>query len=93
MRRFCANIAVSGSEAFAEEEWPLISIRDVRLRRIKRDGRCVVITGGIAKGKLRKSLFARSPPTSKFNKRACFGSYRASNSLGKVSVSDILRTS
>jgi uncharacterized protein YcbX len=53
MNRFRPNIVVSGSEAFAEDEWQEIRIGDAVLRAAKPCGRCQVTTTDQASGEVK----------------------------------------
>ncbi|EDO35680.1 predicted protein [Nematostella vectensis] len=44
IRRFRPNIIISGVPACAEDNWKLINIRDVQIRKIKNCDRCVLTT-------------------------------------------------
>lgn len=88
MRRFRANIVVSGGSAFEEDEWPSVRIEGVSLRRIKRDGRCLVTTIDIETAKSSDEPLRTLASYRKFGTHACFGSYYAAGSLGVVKVGD-----
>ena len=89
MKRFRSNIVVDGLEAFAEDNWKLIQIRDVVFRVVKPCSRCVMITidtdTGVKSGKEPLSTLAS------YRKSAAgviFGQNLIHNNTGIIRVGD-----
>ncbi|RYG24606.1 MOSC domain-containing protein, partial [bacterium] len=90
MNRFRANLIVSGSEPYAEDEWSSVAIGDVRLEFAKRCGRCLVttadqLTGDRHPGEEPLRTLAQER---KIGNAACFGSFYAPRQAGEIRVGD-----
>jgi uncharacterized protein len=86
MLRFRPSIVLSGIEPFAEDEWEAFAIGEVRLRKVRRCGRCSVTTIDPATGETGLEPLRTLAAYRTFGKSACFGAYYAPDSLGPVEV-------
>lgn len=94
MDRFRANVIVSGSTAYEEDEWGRFRAGSVDFEFAKRCGRCIVTTTDQTTGErhpgeepLRTLVKERL-----FDKAACFGAFYLPRSKGSISVGDKLLT-
>jgi uncharacterized protein len=91
MIRFRPNVVIDGCEPFAEDDFPSLDMKGVRLRRIKRCGRCLVTTIDPATGLSGTEPLRTLAEYRKFGRNACFGSYYAPEALGDIAVGDRVR--
>lgn len=90
IRRFRANLVLSGSAAFAEDEWTQISIGPVELTRTRQCGRCAVPTIDIETGRPSDEPLRTLNAYRKFDTMVCFGSYYVPDAMGAIAVGDLV---
>jgi uncharacterized protein len=86
--RFRPNVVLSGSPAFAEDEWSGIGIGRLSLRRTRRCGRCRVTTIDIETAEVSDEPLRTLARYRTFGKHACFGSYYAPETRATIAVGD-----
>lgn len=91
--RFRANVILSGSEPYAEDEWPGVRVGDVGFTFAKRCGRCLVTTTDQKTGERHPDeeplrTLARERL---FGKSACFGAYYVPENEGEIQVGDSIK--
>jgi len=92
MNRFRANVIVSGSEAYAEDEWGRFRAGSVEFEFAKRCGRCLVTTTDQKTGERHSGgeplkTLARERL---FENAACFGAFYMPRTDGVIAVADEL---
>lgn len=94
MNRFRPNFVVSGSEAFAEDEWKQIKIGNAVFHGVKPCGRCVITTIDQSTGKKQgaeplKTLAAFRIPKRSVKRKILFGQNLIAETVGEeISVGD-----
>lgn len=90
IRRFRANLILSGAPAFAEDEWSEIAVGPARLTRTRQCGRCAVPTIDILTGEPSDEPLRTLNTYRKFDNMVCFGSYYVPDALGEIAVGDLV---
>jgi uncharacterized protein YcbX len=88
IRRFRANVILSGSAPFAEDEWSEIAVGDVKLRKTNRCARCAVPTIDIETGVSSDEPLRTLNAYRNFDNKVWFGCFYAPDTLGEISVGD-----
>ena len=88
MRRFRPNVVVSGSGAWEEDSWAGMQVGGVRLRPMKRCGRCIVTTIDPETAVSGEEPLRTLAGYRLFGKAACFGMFYSPDTLGQIAVGD-----
>jgi uncharacterized protein YcbX len=90
MNRFRPNIVVTGSEPYAEDEWPAFVLGGVRYRRAKRCGRCRVTTTNQDTAEVGVEPLRTLATYRRDGNSVQFGTYFVPESEGAVAVGESL---
>ncbi|AVH60353.1 MULTISPECIES: MOSC domain-containing protein [Streptomyces] len=88
MNRFRPNVVVSGTEAWAEDDWSRIAIGEVIFRIAKMCGRCVVTTTDQSTAERGKEPLRTLGRHRRFGGKLVFGQNLVPESTGTVRVGD-----
>ncbi|NEA98608.1 MOSC N-terminal beta barrel domain-containing protein [Streptomyces sp. SID13726] len=91
MNRFRPNVVVTGTDAWAEDDWSRIAIGDVAFRVAKMCGRCVVTTTDQATAARGKEPLHTLGRHRRFGTKLVFGQNLVPESRGTVRVGDPVR--
>ncbi|MFF4029681.1 MOSC domain-containing protein [Streptomyces sviceus] len=88
MNRFRPNVVVSGTDAWAEDDWSLVAIGDVTFRVAKMCGRCVVTTTDQDRAVRGKEPLHSLGRHRRFGGKLVFGQNLVPRSRGTIRVGD-----
>jgi len=88
MNRFRPNVVVTGTGAWAEDDWSRIAIGDVSFRVAKMCGRCVVTTTDQATAERGKEPLHTLGRSRRFGTKLVFGQNLVPESRGTIRVGD-----
>jgi uncharacterized protein YcbX len=91
MNRFRPNVVVSGTDAWAEDDWSRVSIGEVDFRVAKKSGRCVVTTTDQSTGERGKEPLHTLARHRRMDGKAVFGQNLVPLSSGTIRVGDPVR--
>ena len=91
MNRFRPNVVVTGTDAWAEDDWSRVSIGEVDFRVAKRSGRCVVTTTDQSSGERGKEPLHTLARHRLMDGKAVFGQNLVPLSPGTIRVGDPVR--
>ncbi|GGZ43556.1 MOSC domain-containing protein [Streptomyces bluensis] len=91
MNRFRPNVVVSGTGAWAEDDWRRIAIGEVTFRVAKMCGRCVVTTTGQGTAERGREPLRTLGRHRRFGDKLVFGQNLVPESVGTVRIGDPVR--
>ncbi|MXM66558.1 MOSC domain-containing protein [Streptomyces sp. HUCO-GS316] len=91
MNRFRPNLVVSGTDAWAEDDWSRIAVGEVTFRVAKMCGRCVVTTTDQATAERGKEPLRTLGLHRRFDGKLVFGQNLVPQTTGTVRVGDPVR--
>ncbi|MFK4106199.1 MOSC domain-containing protein [Streptomyces sp. NPDC019531] len=91
MNRFRPNVVISGTDAWAEDDWSRIAIGDVTFRVAKMCGRCVVTTTDQASAVRGREPLHTLGRHRRFGSKLVFGQNLVPQSRGTIRVGDPVR--
>jgi uncharacterized protein YcbX len=86
MERFRPNVVISGSEAFAEDEWKQLKVGNIRLRIVKPCSRCVIPNIDIKTGEKTKEPIKTLLSYRKCDDKIFFGQNVVADGEGELEV-------
>ncbi|MEZ0325460.1 MAG: MOSC domain-containing protein [Fimbriimonas sp.] len=90
IRRFRPNIVVEGSNAYEEDDWSVIRVGELDLRKTTQCGRCAVPTIDIETGIPSDEPLRTLNTYRRFGQKVCFGTYYVPDKLGTIRVGDAI---
>jgi uncharacterized protein YcbX len=91
MNRFRPNIVISGSSAFAEDEWKKIKIADVEFDLVKPCTRCVITCVNQSTSEVSKEPLKTLATFRQFGGKIHFGQNLVHANCGNLSVGDLVQ--
>lgn len=86
--RFRPNIIVKGSNAFEEDTWKQIQVKEVELFGAKPCARCQLVTVDPQQGTIQKGVLQALTHLRKIGNKVYFGQQFVPTNLGKIAVGD-----
>ncbi len=88
MERFRPNIVVSGGDAYAEDQWQIISINDIEFSLVKPCSRCIMPSVNPETAKKEMQVNQTLMQYRRRDRKTYFGQNALYNKLGRINVGD-----